>query len=136
MKVAVITDDGKTVSEHFGRALSYVVFTVDGQKIVERNTLDRGDIVLPPDEEHEARHGVTGDVDCHGVGAAAAARHRQMIQPIEDCEALLARGMSWSARECLLEAGVRPILTNIVDVEEAVQAYLAGSLENHVELLH
>jgi hypothetical protein len=40
------------------------------------------------------------------------------------------------ARECLIESGVRPILTDIASLDEAVQAYLDGSIEDHVELLH
>ena len=46
-----------------------------------------------------------------------------MVQPIQDCQVLLARGMSWSARECLISAGVRPTLTDIASLDEAVNAY-------------
>ena len=29
MKIAIITDDGKTISQHFGRANYYAVVTID-----------------------------------------------------------------------------------------------------------
>ncbi len=136
MKIAVVTDDGTTVSPHFGRARYYMVLTVDEQRVLGRDMLDRGDTVLPPDEEHQARQGLAGDIDCHGTGTAAAAWHLRMVQPIADCQVLLTRGMSWSARECLLSAGIRPILTDLQSLDEAVQAYLDGSILDHVERIH
>jgi predicted Fe-Mo cluster-binding NifX family protein len=135
MKIAVLTDDGTTISQHFGRARYYVVLTVKEGRESKREMLDRGETLLPIDE-HEARHGLTGDIDCHGTGTAAAAAHLRMVQPIQDCQVLLAGGMSWSARECLLDAGIRPILTQIERVDEAVQAYLDSTIVDHVELFH
>ena len=136
MKIAVITDDGTTVSQHFGRARYYAVLTVEGQKVVGRQMLDRGDTVLPPNDQHQPRQGLGSDIDCHGTGAAAAAWHERMVKPIKDYQVLLTRGLSWSARECLIAAGIRPIITDIAGLDEAVQAYLDGSIQDHIELLH
>ena len=36
MKIAAITEDGKTISLHFGRALSYLVLTVEEGVITQR----------------------------------------------------------------------------------------------------
>ena len=36
MKIAAVTDDGKTISAHFGRARYYVVVTVEDGKVTER----------------------------------------------------------------------------------------------------
>jgi len=135
MKIAVVTDDGATVSQHFGRARYYAVLTVEEQRVVGREMLDRSDTLLPVDE-HQPHQGLTGEIDCHGAGTAAAAAHLRMVQPIQDCQVLLARGMSWRARECLLSAGIRPILTDTSSLDEAVQAYLDGKILDHVELLH
>jgi predicted Fe-Mo cluster-binding NifX family protein len=130
-----VTDDGVTVSQHFGRACYYAVLTMAEQGVVGREMIDRGDTLLAVDE-HEPRQGLAGTIDCHGTGTAAAARHQRMVQPIQGCKALLARGMSWSARECLSSAGIRPILTDIASLDEAVQAYRDGTILDHVELLH
>lgn len=135
VKIAVVTDDGTTVSRHFGRARFYAVFGLADQRVLGKEMLDRTDTLQPVDE-HEARHGLAGQIDCHGTGTAAAAAHLRMVQPIKDCEALVTRGMSWSARECLLDAGVRPILTDIESLDEAVNAYLDGTIIDHTELLH
>lgn len=135
MKIAIVTDDGATISQHFGRARYYAVLSLDGQRETGRELVDRSDTLLAVNE-HEPRQGLSGQLDCHGTGTAAAARHLAMVRPIEDCGALLSRGMSWSARECLASAGIRPILTDISDLEQAVRAYLDGSIVDHVELVH
>ncbi len=135
MKLAVVTDDGTTVSRHFGMARYYAVFDIKEQRVVAREMLDRSD-TLAAVAEHGARQGLAEGIDCHGTGTAAAAAHLRMVQPIEDCEALLTRGMSWSARECLLGSHVRPILTDIEGLDEAVEAYLDGTIVDHTELLH
>jgi hypothetical protein len=70
------------------------------------------------------------------LASHCAVAHLHMVQPIEDCEALVTRGMSWSARECPLDVGVRPILTDIEKLDEAVNAYLDGTIVDHTELLH
>ena len=41
MKIAVITDDGKTISQHFGRAPYYLVLTIEEGKIVSREMRDK-----------------------------------------------------------------------------------------------
>ena len=41
MKIAVITDDGKTISQHFGRALHYQVLTIEEGKVVDREMRDK-----------------------------------------------------------------------------------------------
>ena len=41
MKIAVATDDGTTVSQHFGRALSYTVITVKDGQIANKETRDK-----------------------------------------------------------------------------------------------
>ena len=41
MKIAVITDNGKTISRHFGRAPHYVVVTVENGKVIAREMREK-----------------------------------------------------------------------------------------------
>ena len=41
MKVAVITADGQTISQHFGRAPYYAVFTVEEGQIAAKELRDK-----------------------------------------------------------------------------------------------
>ena len=59
-----------------------------------------------------------------------------MIDPISDCQALITRGMGMGANLSLKEHGIQPIITDIHDIQAALDAYLAGTLIDHPEKLH
>ena len=41
MKIAVVTDDGETISQHFGRAQHYVVLTIENGQVTGREMRDK-----------------------------------------------------------------------------------------------
>lgn len=140
MKIAAVTDDGETISQHFGRARYYKVVTVDETTILEREMREKAGHHTfaghghdhDHDHEHEHGHHEHG----HGFGQGAARRHASMIAAIEDCDVLLTRGMGRGAYIALEEANIKPVVTDIAAIDEAVQAYLDGSIVDHTERLH
>ncbi len=134
MKIAAVSEDGATISQHFGRAPFYVVLTVENDQIVAREQRDKmGHAQFAG--EHEA-HSHEADPRGHGFDATAQSRHARMAAAIADCDVLLARGMGAGAYESMRQAGIRPIVTDVASIDAAVQAYLAGALQDHVEKLH
>ncbi len=131
MKIAVVSNDGETISQHFGSARFYVVITVEDGRVTGREVREKVGHAHFAGEHHH-RHGAAP----HGFEPAAQSRHARMIQTIADCDVLLAGGMGVGAYESLRQAGIRPILTDIVRIDDAVQAYLEGRLEDHPERLH
>ncbi len=134
MKIAAVSEDGVTISQHFGRAPFYVVVTIDGGKIVSHETRDKMGHAQFGGEREEHAHGA--DPRGHGFDPAAQDRHARMVATISDCEVLLARGMGAGAYESMKQANIRPVVTDVVNINEAVQEYLAGRLKDHVEKLH
>ncbi len=134
MKIAAVSEDGVTISQHFGRAPFYVVVTVEGGKIVSHETRNKMGHAQFGGEHEE--HAYTADRRGHGFDPAAQNRHAQMVATILDCEVLLARGMGAGAYESMKQANIRPIVTDIANIDEAVQTYLAGRLKDHAEMLH
>ncbi len=136
MKIAAITDDGKTISAHFGRAHHYLVFAIEEVKIVAQEQRDKvgHDDFAGQDQAHE-HHG-RNDPRGHGFGGGSAQRHARMIASIEDCDVILARGMGQGIYLALKEAGITPITTDIRSVEDAVQAYLRGEIIDRPERRH
>ena len=67
MKLAVVSDDGVVMSQHFGRGPYYVVFTIEGGKIVDRETRSKAyhHHGAGPEHHGEAEHGGQGQ---HGAG--------------------------------------------------------------------
>ena len=137
MRIAVVTDDQITISRHFGRAHYYLVFTVQDGQIVQQELRDKlGHDQFQHDEhdhdhehEHHHEHG-------QGYGQHSQDKHSRMMANIGDCQILLAGGMGMGARASLQAIGVKPILTNMPEIDAALQAYLAGQLEDQPKLLH
>jgi predicted Fe-Mo cluster-binding NifX family protein len=134
MKIAAVSEDGVTISQHFGRAPFYVVVTVENGKIIAREKRDKMGHNQFSGETHEEAHGE--DPRGHGFDPAAQNRHARMVTAIADCEVLLARGMGAGAYESMKQANIRPVVTDVANIDEAVQSFMAGSLEDHVEKLH
>ena len=125
MKIAIVSDDHQTISAHFGRAQFYEIFTIEAGNQTDHQSIARSFPVLTPvvgaepDGQHPHQHD-----------------HNAMLIPIADCQALITRGMGNGAHISLKEHGIQPIITDIQDIQAALQAYLSGSLLDHPEKLH
>jgi predicted Fe-Mo cluster-binding NifX family protein len=133
MKIAVISEDGTTISQHFGRAPYYVVVTVEDGEVVDREKRDKpGHHSFAHQHQEHGHHHEEG----HGFGAASQAKHASMAEPIADCQVLIAGGMGWGAYENLTSRGIETIVTDIKKIDEAVKLYIEGKLLNLQQRLH
>jgi len=131
MKIAVITDDEKTISQHFGRAKYYLVVTIEENKVTRRELrekLGHGHFSQMGHEEHSQ-----GD---HGLDASSHGKHAQMAEVISDCDSVICGGMGMGAYESMRRLNIRPIVTDLHDVEACINAFINGKLVDHTELLH
>ena len=147
MKIAAVTDDGKIISAHFGRATHYAVLTVEEGQIIANELREKAghrdfhssghnhgngsydqEIPIQPSGEKQAPG--------HGYGRHSEEKHRRMFETIPDCQIVLARGMGQGAYRGLEQVGLRPILTDIKEIADAVQAVIDGTIEDHPERLH
>ncbi|MBC7259199.1 MAG: dinitrogenase iron-molybdenum cofactor biosynthesis protein [Chloroflexi bacterium] len=131
MKIACITDDGITISQHFGRAPYYAVLTVENGQIVARELRDKMGHNQFIHQEHAEVPGQR-----HGTDPASHDKHIRMANAIADCEALLCRGMGWGAYDSMRRMGIKPVVTDIARIDDAVLAYANGTIVDHTELLH
>ncbi len=131
-KIAAITDDGTTISQHFGRARLYKVLTIENGEITHSELREKLGHAHFADQPHVADQPALP----HGTDPASHNRHLQMAEAIADCEALLCRGMGMGAYQSMQARGIRPVVTDIVNIEEAVLAYAAGKIVDHTEKLH
>lgn len=131
MKIAAITEDGTTVSQHFGRAPLYLVVTVEDGKIVSKETRAK-----TGHHTFAGHHPELAPGERHGYDAGAQTRHASMAETIADCQVLIAGGMGWGACESLKSRNIEPVVTDVENIEEAINLYLLGKLPNLVERLH
>lgn len=131
MKIAVITDDGKTISQHFGRAPFYMVLSIEDGKIIKREKRDKlghnqfSSVGL--EEHHHEQHGL--DETSHN-------KHTQMADAITDCKVIICGGMGMGAYESMRRLNIQPLVTDLTNIDEAAQAYIDGKLVDHTGKLH
>ena len=135
MKIAVITEDEVTISQHFGRAPFYLVFTIVDGKVVgkeKREKIGHNHFSgQEPGGHHEHHH-----EESHGHDPASHEKHARMTDAISDCQALICGGMGMGAYESLRRLNITALVTDINDIDQAVQSYIEGKLVNHMERLH
>ena len=131
MKLAVITDDGKTISQHFGRALNYMMLTIEDGKITESEMRVKMGHNQFSAEGHHEHHG-----EWHCMDPASHNRHAQMADAISDCQAILCGGMGIGAYESMSQLNIKPIVTEIRDIELAAKAFIDGKIIDRTEMLH
>ncbi len=132
MKIAVITDDGKKISQHFGRAPYYLVLSIEAGKVVNKELRDKMGHTQFSGQHVESE----SESAPHGMDNASHNKHISMADVIADCEALICGGMGMGAYESMRRLNIKPVVTQMSDAEEAVQAYIDGKLVDQTELLH
>ena len=132
MKIAAISEDGFTISQHFGRAPYFVVLTIEEGKIVDKETRPKaGHHTFAAHEPPKLAPG-----ERHGYDAGAQSRHADIAEVIQDCQVLVAGGMGWGAYESMQKYGIKPIVTDVKGIYDAVLLYLKGKLPDLMERLH
>ncbi|MDY6872975.1 MAG: NifB/NifX family molybdenum-iron cluster-binding protein [Chloroflexota bacterium] len=133
MKIAFITDDGKTISRHFGRAGHYLIVEIEDGEEVSREMRDK----LGHRNFHNANdHHAHDEQGQSGTSAESHGKHMSMAETISDCKALVCGGMGMGAYQSMERLNITPIVTQETDINAALEAYLKGDLEDHTEMLH
>lgn len=122
-KIAFVTDDGTTISSHFGRALYYEIVTVENGSVLKRERVPKaGHHSFAQSGGHD--HGHTDH------------KHEQMTSSIKDCQLLVARGMGMGARQHLDRLGISVLLTDLKTIDDTINALVAGTAVHNEKRLH
>jgi predicted Fe-Mo cluster-binding NifX family protein len=135
MKIAIVSDDGQTISQHFGRAEKYIVVSCEHENIIDRKSLPKIDF-CHSSQRHHGRHEHGSDRRGSGFGRRSKATHEKLFEDIKDCDILLSRGMGRGAYHELQQLGIKPIITDIDNIESAIQAVMDNTIIDHLEKLH
>jgi predicted Fe-Mo cluster-binding NifX family protein len=118
LKIAAVTNDGSTITSHFGMAEYYRVITIEDGKATAEEQRPKPHHAVHPEHKEGGRH-----------------EHQHMYAPISDCEVLLCGGMGTPAYENAEALGLKVIMTS-GKISDAVQGYLAGSLVSDPRRIH
>jgi predicted Fe-Mo cluster-binding NifX family protein len=118
VKIAIASDDGISLSSHFGRCRSFLVYDVDGGKITGLEVRTNGFTAF-----------AKGECDGQEVHLHAPHNHADIVEALRDCRVVLCGGMGWRAAEEFQSRGIQPLVVKFPGpAAEAVAAYLAGTL--------
>lgn len=112
-RIAIASDDGKNIARHFGRSRMFVICEI------EDSGYRRCAVRANEFTGHSRR-------EC---GTEKQHSHNGIVEALNDCEAVICRGMGQRALADLVASGIKPLfITRETDVEGALQDYLAGRL--------
>ena len=118
MRIAIPTNDGTTISEHFGRSAAFAVFEIENGQVKARELRTNAGQHLH--EEGGCGHRAEG----HGPHS-----HAGILSALAGCETVICGGMGPRAAEALKSAGVTPVITAVPgSIEGAIAAYVKGEL--------
>jgi predicted Fe-Mo cluster-binding NifX family protein len=121
IKIAAVTDDGQSLSNHFGMAAQYVVIDVEAGQILSQETRQKPHHTIHPDHSKEHAH--------------SEQLHEDMFAPIRDCQVLLVGGMGSGAHAKAVGAGLEIVLIG-GSIADAVENYLNGAAASNDMRLH
>jgi len=113
------------------------VATVENGQVMDKEMREKfghRQVMAEPHSGGEHGHMDTGGA--HGTDPASQDRHRQMAESISDCQVLIAGGMGSGAFESMKAAGIQPVVTGLETIDQALEAYLDGSLSHQDGLVH
>lgn len=116
MKIAVASDDQRTIASHFGRTLGFLIYEVEDGKV-------------------KAREYIPNTFTGHARGLEdadhSADRHGPIVVALEDCEAVISLGMGRRIYDDLISNGITPFIVMETDADRAVELFLQKGLEDH-----
>lgn len=119
MKIAIVSDDGKTIASHFGRTRGFAVFEIEGEKV----------------KKQEYRENTfTGHVRGLEEANHSFDRHGPILEALKDCRAVISHGMGRRIYDDLKNAGIEVFVTEEIDVKTALDLFIKGCLIDHPEL--
>jgi predicted Fe-Mo cluster-binding NifX family protein len=136
MKIAIVTDDERTISQHFGRAPYYLVVSIEAGQVMGRERREKPGHAQFAGEPHAHERGSGAHEHGHGRGPGSQSRHARMADVITDCQVVVCGGMGAGAHENLRAHGIQPIVTDIASIEDAVRAFVEGRIVDCPDRLH
>jgi predicted Fe-Mo cluster-binding NifX family protein len=116
MRIAIPTNDGTSISEHFGRSAAFLIFETENGQIKGRAMKTNG--------AHHAQ-GACG----HHSAESKPHSHSGIVAALKGCEVVICAVMGSRAAEALKANGVAQIVVTAPGpAEETVSAFLAGKL--------
>ena len=123
-KIAIATNDQRRVTGHIGKCRAFMIFEIEGDKIVNKelreNVFTHHRIA---EHEHHQHHG-------EGGGHS----HANLIEGLKDCNYLISKGGGWRVVEDLRQNNIQTIFSDTELIDDAVNQFIKGELKDNPAL--
>ncbi len=147
MKIAIATNDQKRVTGHIGRCKSFMVYEIEGEKIINKELREnlftnhrmQGHEHNGNGEHNHENHGNSEhNHENHGNSEHNHEQHRHshehLIEGLKDCEYLISKGGGWRVVEDLKQHNIKTLFADEELIEDAVNKFIKGELKNDENL--
>jgi len=125
-KIAVATNDQKMTTGHIGRCRAFMIFEINDEKIIN----------IELRENQFTNHGRSGEHHHHGEDEGHGKHsHQHLIEGLKDCRYLISTGGGWRVVEDLKKNNIKTLFTNVESIDDAVDKFIKGELQNEENLL-
>jgi predicted Fe-Mo cluster-binding NifX family protein len=118
-KIAVASDDQRTIAHHFGRTKGFMIYTVENNKIAERHYVHNTFTGHAQGHHHDQNH---RHQQHHS--------HRGILDALKDTEVVISRGMGRRLLEDFERVGKTVFVTVTETTDDAVTQYIDGVLKH------
>ncbi len=120
MKIGIASNDRESIAQHFGRTRGFVIAEVIDGKVTSKEYRENNFTShnQPGHSEHQGEHGQS---------------HSSILTALQDCDVVLARGMGRRIYDDLRGADIESVITTLPGVDEAIAAYVDGTLVDNPE---
>jgi predicted Fe-Mo cluster-binding NifX family protein len=119
MKIAIASDDERTIASHFGRTRGFIIVETDGKTIGKQE--------YRPNTFTGHARGMEG-AD-HSLD-----RHAPILSALADCQVVISHGMGMRIYQDLSQANIKVFITEETDAQHASQLFIQGKLIDRPEL--
>jgi predicted Fe-Mo cluster-binding NifX family protein len=123
-KIAVATNNQKTITGHIGKCKAFMVFEIDGEKVINKEL--RENLFTNHRISHHNYHGEVG---------GHRHNHTHLIEGLKDCSYLISKGGGWRVVEDLKEYNITTLFADVELIEDAVDKFIKGELKNDERLV-
>jgi predicted Fe-Mo cluster-binding NifX family protein len=117
MKLAVATDDFKTVTGHIGRCNGFLIYEIDDKKIIAKEEKENTFTLHKIGEHHHGQHDHN-----HSHG------HARLVDALKGCSHLICSAAGWRVVEDLKQNNIEVIFTDEESAEYAALKFAEGTL--------
>jgi len=122
MKIAIASDDGKSISAQFEKTTGFIMVVVDKNRSVCQKEFIASSSIIPP------RISISQNRN-------SALESKDIIaSSLDNCDVVISRGIGFNAYTDLVNSEIEVYLTRENVAEQAVDLYLREELDHNPEL--